>query len=131
MNSAIAAKSFIVDDGKLLIIKRSDYTVQNPGKWDIPGGRLDSKEDIKQGLKRETKEETNLDIELIKELNKRRFTRVDNQKIDMTVFLCKALNKDVKLSDEHSEFEWIDINKAKEKLPDFFHKEVDLYQEIN
>jgi len=131
MNSAIAAKSFIVNDGKLLIIKRADDDIQMPGVWEIPGGRLDDGEDIEEGIKRETKEETNIDIEVIKRLGDRGFTRADGQKVLMGVFLCKALNNDVKLSEEHSDFEWIDIEKAKEKLTDFFHGEVDLYNKVN
>ena len=131
MNSALAVKSFIVNDDKLLIIKRADDDVHMPGVWEIPGGRLDDGENIEDGVKRETKEETNLDVDVIKKLSDQEFTRQDGQKIAMEIFLCKALNKDVKLSEEHSEFEWVDIDKAKEKVNGFFHGEVDLYNKIN
>ena len=134
MNSekiTLAAKSFIVNDNKLLIIKRSNYTVQKPGIWEIPGGRSNPGEDLIKGLKRETKEETNLDIEVLKTLNVRNFTRDDKQRIKLTIFLCKALNKDIKLSNEHTNFEWIGIEKAKEKLNDFFHEEIDSFMNFS
>jgi 8-oxo-dGTP diphosphatase len=122
-----AVKAFIVDNNNLLIIKRSNYTVQKPGMWEIPGGRLEKKdEDPIEGLKREVKEETNLDIEIIKPLNIQYFTRADNQKIMLTIFLCTPITKSIKLSKEHTDFEWIDIKKAKEKLG-HFHEEVNIY----
>jgi 8-oxo-dGTP diphosphatase len=123
-----AVKAFIVDKNNLLIIKRSNYSIQKPGIWEIPGGRLDSKDENQIfGLKREVKEETNLDIEVIKPINIREFTRADNQNIRLTIFLCKTKSIEVKLSKEHTDYEWINIKKAKTKLTDFFHKEVDIY----
>lgn len=131
-NFAFAAKSFIVNENKLLIIKRSDDNVQKPGIWEIPGGRLNPNEDQIVGLKREIKEETNLDIDVIKPLTIRKFTREDNQKIELTNFLCKlpdALNNKLKLSKEHTDYEWVELNKVKDRITDFFHKEVDLIKQ--
>ncbi len=131
-NFAFAAKSFIVNENKLLIIKRCDDNVQKPGIWEIPGGRLNPNEDQIEGLKREIKEETNLDIDVIKPLTIRKFTRDDNQKIELTNFLCKlpnALNNKLKLSKEHTDSEWVELNNVKDKITDFFHKEVDLIKQ--
>lgn len=131
-NFAFAAKSFIVNENKLLIIKRSDDNVQKPGIWEIPGGRLNPNENQIKGLKREIKEETNLDIDVIKPLTIRKFTRDDNQKIELTNFLCKlpdALNNKLKLSKEHTDSEWVELNNVKDKITDFFHKEVDLIKQ--
>ena len=127
----LAVKSFIVNDNKLLIIKRTNDDIQKPGIWEIPGGRIDKKEDLIKGLIREVKEETNLDIKVIKPLNFQEFIRDDKQKIKMTIFLCKALNNDVKLSKEHTNFEWIYIDDAKNKLTDFFHEEIDIFKKEN
>ncbi len=126
---AMAAKAFIVDDhDKILIIKRADDDVQKPGIWEIPGGRLQQGENPIKGLVREVKEEAGLNIEVKNILEVHKFTRDDSQKICMSVYLCKPLNFDIKLSPEHTEFEWIHITKAKNKLTKFFHKEVDKYQ---
>ncbi len=126
MNPRKAVKSFIVNNNQLLLIKRADDDVHRPGIWEIPGGRLDKDENMIDGLVRETKEETNLDIEIIKELNKQHFIRDDGDPIDMTIFLCKPISSKVCLSKEHSDFKWVNINKAKENISHFFHKEVDL-----
>jgi len=130
-NFRFAAKAFIVDDNKLFIIKRSPDDIQKPNIWEIPGGRLEPGEDPVKGLKREIKEETNLDIEVLHPLSVRHFTRDDKQKITMIVFLCELTKKTkIKLSKEHTKYDWIEIKKAKTKLTDFFHKEIDVFTKL-
>jgi len=129
-NFRIAAKSFIVKDNKLLVLKRESEDVQSPGIWEIPGGRIKPKEHPVKGLKREVKEETGIDIDVLHSLNVRHFTRSDNQTITMLVFLCTTSENKINLSKEHSAYDWIDIGNCKEKLTDFFHKEVDIYNKV-
>ncbi|MBW2992666.1 NUDIX domain-containing protein [Candidatus Woesearchaeota archaeon] len=130
VNFAVAAKSFIMnDEGRLLVIKREPRDIQKPGIWEIPGGRLEHGEDPVKGLKRETKEETGLEIDVMNPLSVRHFTRADGQRITMIIFLCRALNDDIKLSEEHTEHDWIDLNEKELKLTEFFHKEVGIYKE--
>ena len=131
MKFTISAKSFIIDkDDRVLILKRSDYTKHKPLVWEIPGGRLRLGEDPIKALKRETKEETGLDIDIIQSLNIQHFTRDDGQIITMIIFLCKALNNNVELSEEHSDFDWIPLEQCKEKLSNLFHKEVDIFNKL-
>lgn len=126
---AIAVKGFIINEGRILILKRALDDVHKPGVWEIPGGRIDG-EDMILGLEREIFEETGLDIEMKKEISLRNFVRDDNQEIEMHIFLCNALNFDVKLSEEHSSYEWIEIEKCKEKISKFFFPEVDMLIDI-
>ncbi len=125
---AIAVKAFIVNDGKVLIVKRALDEVHKPGIWEIPGGRIDKDESMEAGLIREVKEEVGIDIEVNREISVREFTRDDGQEIEMHIFLCNSLNDiiDIKLSEEHISFEWSDIEKIKEKLDEFYYLEVDL-----
>lgn len=123
---AIAVKAFIINDGKLLILKRVENDIQKPGIWEIPGGRIDIRENMISGLMREVKEEAGLDIEVNREISIRNFVRDDKQKIEMHIFLCNAVNDcKIRLSEEHSSFEWVEIERCKEKLSEFFHPEVD------
>ncbi|MFH1505629.1 MAG: NUDIX domain-containing protein [archaeon] len=126
----IAVKSFIVKDKKLLVLRRASDDVQKPDIWEIPGGRLGLGENPYDGLKRETKQETGLDIEVLQPINVAHFVRDDKQTITMIIFLCKALDDKVKLSEEHSAYEWVPIETCKEKLSDFFHKEVDIFNKL-
>lgn len=129
MDFRIAVKSFIVKDNNLLILKRPPEDLF-PNMWEIPGGRLEIGEHPHKGLKRETKEETGIDIEVLHPINIRHFIRKDNHTITMIIFLVKPLNNNITLSNEHTAFEWIPLEKAKEKLADFFHQEVDIFNKL-
>ncbi len=123
----IAVKALIVNDGKLLILKRANNDIHKPGIWEIPGGRTLDDEEPEEALIRETKEETGLDIEVGREISVRDFTRDDKQEIEMHIFLCNATHGlNVNLSPEHTQYEWIELNKCKSKLTPFFHPEVDI-----
>ena len=104
----VASKAFIVDkENRLLVLKREPKNVQMPAAWELPGGRLEIGESPFDGINREVMEETGLEIETIMPFSVRHFTRADNQTITMIVFLCKPLGTEVKLSAEHTEFDWI------------------------
>lgn len=130
VNFRVAAKAFIMKDSKLLILKRRLNDVQKPSIWEIPGGRLEFGENPFDGLKREIKEEAGIDVDVLHPINIRHFERDDGQTITLLIFLCKALNDGVVLSEEHSDFKWIPLDKCKEELTDFFHKEVDIFNKL-
>jgi 8-oxo-dGTP diphosphatase len=130
VNFRIAVKAFMLKDGKLLILRRSKEDIQNPGGWELPGGRLELGEDPRLGLMREIKEETGLYIDIKNPLNVRHFERIDGQVITMIIFLGEYAGGDIKLSKEHIDFDWIDPNIAEKKLAKFFHNEVRIYKEI-
>lgn len=79
------------DDGRVLIVKRSETEKNYPGRWILPGGKL-SVDDyislqpnsdglwynvIEKGLKRELKEETDLEVENVEYLVDMAFVRGD------------------------------------------------------
>jgi 8-oxo-dGTP diphosphatase len=115
-----AAKAFIVKNGKLLLIKRRPNDPHKPNAWDIPGGRLELGEDPFEGLKRETKEETQLQIEIIMPISVHHFVREDGQKITLTIYLCESSNDNIVLSEEHTEYEWVDLSEAPSRVSKFF-----------
>lgn len=128
-NARLAVKAFIINNKKLLIIKRVSNDSHSPGVWEIPGGRLELGEDPFEGLKRETKEETGINIEIKNPLAIDYFTRDDGQKITMIIFLCSTNDKEIKLSEEHDEFAWADLEEAKKRLHKAFHKNIDLFNQ--
>lgn len=125
-----AAKAFIVKDNKLLLLKRRPNDVHKPGAWDIPGGRLEQGEDPFTGLQRETKEETGLDIEIIKPLDIHYFVRDDGQQITLLIFLCSLRSHDVKLSQEHTEYKWVDLKEPIEQFPQWLYKVIENYGQL-
>ena len=86
-----------------------------------------SGEDPFEGLKRETKEETGIQIEVLNPLSVHHFTRDDGQKITMMIFLCRPITTDVKLSEEHTDFEWMHLTRATVKLDKNFREEIGIY----
>jgi 8-oxo-dGTP pyrophosphatase MutT (NUDIX family) len=127
MDFRVAAKAFIVRDGKLLTMKRRADDPHKPGAVDIPGGRLEPGESPFEGLKREVKEEINGEIEIMQPLSVRYFTRQDGQTITLIIFLCKLLSEEIKLSYEHSEFSWVDLS-AFDQIPEFFSEAITNYR---
>jgi len=51
------------EEGKILMVKRNEKTYgKMKGKWDIPGGRINTNSSLMENLAREVQEETNLTI---------------------------------------------------------------------
>ncbi len=57
-----AQKAVVTDGDKVLLVRKSKDDPNNPGKWDLPGGRMKDSEDIDAHLTREVLEETGLTV---------------------------------------------------------------------
>ena len=63
MEHRVVAKVVVVnDEGKILLLKRSETDVRRPLEWDIPGGHTDENELAEEAAVRETKEEAGIDV---------------------------------------------------------------------
>jgi 8-oxo-dGTP diphosphatase len=117
-----AIKAIIRKGDKILLIKKSDKVDIYPGRWDLPGGRLDLGETWNQGLTREVREETGLKIKLIREVRDWENKKWDT--IGKTV-LCEYVTGEVRLSWEHTEYRWMvpdDVFKG--DFPEWIQKDV-------
>jgi len=126
---ALAAKAFVINDrGELLIIKRRPNDVHSPDVWEVPGGRLEVGEDPIEGVQRETREEVSIEIDVQEPLGVRSFTRDDGQHITMMVFRAKPCTTGIVLSEEHTAFEWVPMDKAREMLHKAFGAQCDTWE---
>lgn len=125
-----AAKAFVVNGDKVLLLKRRPNDVHKPGEWDIPGGRLDPGENPFDGLHRETLEETGCEIEIMMPIDIHFFTRQDGQQIQLTIFICKFVSGDITLSEEHTEYKWIDTASHEDEFPEWLHQVVRRYNQL-
>jgi 8-oxo-dGTP pyrophosphatase MutT (NUDIX family) len=57
-----AQKAFIWDGERLFVVRKSADDPHNPGRWEVPGGRMEFGEDIDEHLSREVFEETGLQV---------------------------------------------------------------------
>jgi 8-oxo-dGTP diphosphatase len=126
-NARLAVKAFVVQEDRVLIVQRDTADVQQPGIWELPGGRLDIGEDPFLGLQREVKEEVGFDVDVLYPLTVRYFTRSDGQIVTMIIFVCTPQATDITLSAEHSGYAWVNIATAKEQINEFFYQEVEEY----
>jgi 8-oxo-dGTP diphosphatase len=121
MQQFIGVKAIIQNNGKILLIRRSEkYKKDNiEGIWDIPGGRITPGEEPLDGLKREVMEETGLELKEIKRvIDVSTVFKNDEKQIVRITYLCKSKTTKPKLSDEHTEFVWIKPSDINFKLKD-------------
>jgi 8-oxo-dGTP diphosphatase len=109
----IATKALIIDDEGNYLLLREASTYEdgtNVGRYHLPGGRLEVGEYFENGLFREVKEETGLEVEIIQPIYVGEWRPVIKGKRNQIVaifFLCKAKSKEVILSSEHDDFQWV------------------------
>ncbi len=101
------------DDGKILILKRSVDSKTNPGKWELPGGKVDQGESFDKALIREVYEETNLKISLDSVVG----TSQQNLPLIRAVHIImsgKIVDGELNLSSEHEGYAWEFIENLKD-----------------
>ncbi|MDO5836954.1 MAG: NUDIX domain-containing protein [Methanobacterium sp.] len=111
----LSVRVFLVnDEGKILILKRSTDSKTNPGKWELPGGKVDQGESFDQALIREVHEETQLKISL------EHVVGVSEQNLHLIravhiIMSGKIVEGELNLSSEHEGFAWVFF----ENLPEY------------
>jgi dATP pyrophosphohydrolase len=101
-------------DPKFLVLKRSDDAKVHPGIWQIVTAKIDEGEKAYETAKREVFEETGLkSCELYIAPSINHFYNYMDDSINLVpVFIAQVESLDVKISDEHSEFEWLSYDEA-------------------
>lgn len=111
----VGQKAVIDKDGEVLILTDPLLGL------DMPGGKIkDGETDFAEELKREVREETGLEIEVGEPFSTGYFEFNDpehrnfGKKVYLVFFKCKYVSGNVKLSEEHSAYRWINKNNYKE-----------------
>ena len=110
--------SFIQDEQKLLILRRSNQVKTMKGLWAGISGIIEKNEIPLTRAKIEIYEETGISedkIRLIKNAAKLRIhsPQYENHEWEIFPFLFEAKNPDIKLNWENSEYTWITIDELK------------------
>ncbi len=109
----VAMKAFIRYEGKILLLQENDTYPDgtNQGKWELPGGRIESGEEFKEGLLREVKEETGLKVTIERPFMVGEWwpqVRGEQWHIVATFFVCNAETDVVQLGPDHGAYQWLD-----------------------
>lgn len=91
--------------------------------WDFPKGNIEEGETEEETARREIKEETGLEnIRLVPGFKEKisYFYRREGQTIfkEVVYFLAESQKAEVKISEEHTGYEWVDFETAKSRLKD-------------
>jgi len=96
------------DEGKILLLKRSNDRKVYPSMWSLPSGMVEWGEEVREALIRELKEEANLDIEIDK-FTGRYYDGVGRHPTKTVICLphyCKITGGEMKLNEENSGYGW-------------------------
>jgi len=104
-----AVKGIIIKDDKILLLKLNP-DIKEEDIWDLPGGLVEEGENGKDSLIREIEEGLGIDV-LVRERSEgwKFFRSKDSNWVYVQNYLCDYLDGDIELGDEHTEYEWVDL----------------------
>jgi len=114
MHSTKIVTSFIRDNEKLLILKRSDKVKSMKGLWAGISGIIEKNEEPLKRAKIEIFEEVGITEDVITLVSSAEKMKIDspqyeNHEWEIFPFLFEAKNPTIKLNWENSEFKWINV----------------------
>lgn len=116
MKIKTAAKSLICNDkGEVLLLVRSGSDTHAPGRYDFPGGGVDPGEDLAAAASRELFEEAAISIPppaFVLAYAQTDISPKHKESVNRVFFIARTMQSEVKLSNEHSEFMWLTLDKA-------------------
>ncbi len=127
MHYAVVTGILLNKDGKFLIVKRADWEKAFPGRWTVPGGKLEvldyalREKDtphhwynvFENLLKREVMEEVNLEIKNIDYVTSMVYIRPDGIPCLIVSMYADAVSEKIKLCNALTEYAWVDLEEAK------------------
>jgi len=117
----------VFKNGKVLIVKRALHEKNYPGRWIVPGGKLEKSDYVNEppnsdglwynvverALKREILEETGLEVDDMDYLVDMVFMRPDGIPTLVIACTCKYKSGEVKLCKDLIDHAWVDLGEAK------------------
>lgn len=124
----VATTAIIVKDSKFLLIRRSQSKKRFPGRWTIPGGKLEVNDYLslpkdtesywynvlEKTLKREVQEEVGLEIDNIEYVTSLATVHADGNPSLVLSCMADYVSCEVKLQlEEADQFAWVSLEEAK------------------
>lgn len=124
----VAITAIVVKDEKFLVIRRSPNKKRFPGKWTVPGGKLETRDYLdmpkdtkyywynvlEKVLKREVKEETGIEIKNIEYITSLATIHADGNPSLVISCMADYLSGEIILQDEEvDQHAWVNLKEAK------------------
>ena len=100
------------ENDEILILKRHPKSRTDPEMWELPGGKVEKGEFFDDALVREIKEETDLDVE-VGDFAEAVQNDYSHKRTVQLIMYLDNVRGDVKISDEHTDWMWADLEKIK------------------
>ena len=141
----VVATGIVVKNDKYLIVKRAEWEKAFPGRWTVPGGKLEPKDYLEREkdaaelwynvvedlVRREVKEEANLEMGTLDYLTSMTYIRPDGlPSIIISMFGAHA-GGEVKLCNALTEHAWVTLEEAKKyDLIDGIYEELEMLEHL-
>ncbi len=112
-------RAVVISQGEVLIIHRAANESFMPDIWQLPAGGIEVGEHPEWAIRRELDEETGLVAKYLQIIGADSYWAIgiDSQEDWANFnFLAVPANREVVLSHEHQDYQWVPITKAAEKL---------------
>lgn len=124
----IVVTGILVKSGKFLITKRADWEKAFPGKWTVPGGKLEVLDYVLREkdtsshwynlfedlLRREVKEEVGLEIKNIGYITSMVYIREDKIPTIIVSLWAEPVEGDIRLCNALTDYKWVNLEEAKD-----------------
>ncbi len=128
MHYVVATGILINKEGKFLIVKRAEWEKAFPGRWTVPGGKLEVLDYVLREkdtphhwynvfenlLKREVLEEVGLEIKNIDYVTSMVYIRPDKIPCLIISLFAECVSEKINLCHALTDYKWVDLEEAKE-----------------
>ena len=113
-------KALVFDENNVLILKKWS------GRDDLPGGRVkDGECEAVKTLKREIDEEIGIEVNIVKRIvDMVTIASTEEGEIVASVYLCKYISGEIRLSREHTKFWWVPVKEINSSYPNWIQEAI-------
>lgn len=112
---SVIVNAVVIKEGKALLSQRSFEEAHEPGKWTIPGGKIENKPDeieimnvVEKTLAKEVMEEVGVEItDNVSLITNNTFMRSNGQMVIALVFLCHYKSGEAKALEDTINVAWV------------------------
>lgn len=103
----LTVKVFVTnDEGRCLLLRRSQHSTFFPGQWDLPGGAVDGNETLDEALHREILEETGLTVRIDRVVGAAQ-AEMPAIRVALLFLEAREVSGEMRLSREHDACQWV------------------------